>query len=592
MPQRLTVKNNETGQTITFDWHDPNPPTEADMEQIFAEAAPRRGASGSWDTPDSRAEALAAADPNYLPTSAAEGGARRVDTAVQWAKENPGTVGAMAAGLAVAPFTGGMSALPMMALEGAAAGSGYMAGDVVGRAAQGQEQNLGETAQGAVKEGVFAGLTAGVGPALKATGRELYHLALKPRLAMSHTPQEVAQLIDTGFAEGINVSRSGFQKAGRLIGEQVEEVRKLIAGLNETGDVRRGLEKIKAFRDRWAKGGMLDEELRAIDDVADQYMQRFQREMPLEDLQQLKQDIWYRTSNNWDQNLPPVKKEAQMEFGSGLRETIEDVARRRNVPDIGVRNERIGNLIDLQDTISGRAAHEAAPGLRQAVEVTGGATPGYVMRAVATSAPVLSSVGRKMASVGKFLDPRTFAPTASHVITDERRLLPAHAIELGPSPDPSFAKGVPSPRNPRPVRGYLPEATDIEQLPQRAGSTDPIGEVSLLDESGRMKTVLPENAGKTPGGLDIPEQGAPYQPNTLDQLDIPEMRKMFSPDELWVLKRLREMDPRLERLGLPEWKRLIQETIESEARGQGPVGPKTLTKARIEALYRSYLAEK
>ena len=35
---RLTVRNNETGQNITFDWNMPTPPTQADLEEVFAAA--------------------------------------------------------------------------------------------------------------------------------------------------------------------------------------------------------------------------------------------------------------------------------------------------------------------------------------------------------------------------------------------------------------------------------------------------------------------------------------------------------------------------------------------------------------------------
>jgi hypothetical protein len=38
MPQQYTVRHNETGRTITFDWHLSEPPTDADMEEVFAAA--------------------------------------------------------------------------------------------------------------------------------------------------------------------------------------------------------------------------------------------------------------------------------------------------------------------------------------------------------------------------------------------------------------------------------------------------------------------------------------------------------------------------------------------------------------------------
>ena len=33
---RYTVKNKESGQTITFNWNGKEPPTDADMAEVFA----------------------------------------------------------------------------------------------------------------------------------------------------------------------------------------------------------------------------------------------------------------------------------------------------------------------------------------------------------------------------------------------------------------------------------------------------------------------------------------------------------------------------------------------------------------------------
>jgi len=43
MPQEYTVRDNTTGRTITFAWHAPQPPTEADLEEVFAAAQSARG---------------------------------------------------------------------------------------------------------------------------------------------------------------------------------------------------------------------------------------------------------------------------------------------------------------------------------------------------------------------------------------------------------------------------------------------------------------------------------------------------------------------------------------------------------------------
>ncbi len=38
MPQQYTVRDNASGKTVTFDWNSPEPPTDADMEEVFAAA--------------------------------------------------------------------------------------------------------------------------------------------------------------------------------------------------------------------------------------------------------------------------------------------------------------------------------------------------------------------------------------------------------------------------------------------------------------------------------------------------------------------------------------------------------------------------
>ena len=46
-----TVQDTATNRTITFDWNDPNPPTDADMEEVFAAAGQFKGAPSAPEAP-------------------------------------------------------------------------------------------------------------------------------------------------------------------------------------------------------------------------------------------------------------------------------------------------------------------------------------------------------------------------------------------------------------------------------------------------------------------------------------------------------------------------------------------------------------
>jgi hypothetical protein len=558
------------------------------------EQRPSGGASGSWETPASQAEALA--DPNYISPEAVDAAGKKVVQAGRWVKENPGTAGSIAGSLAAAPFTGGMSIPAMIALETAAAAGGHAAGRILGDVTQGKDIDLGATAYEAGKEGLLAGATAGLGPAFQGLARGTYHLALRPRLALSHTPEEVTRMVTTGLEEGINVSRGGFQKAGGLIEKQAAEVKKLIEGLNAVGDHQRGLEKIAALKRRWAKEGALDEQLRALDDVAQQYSERFGASgasSRLEDLHERKQGIWRQTQNNWDTDMGPAKKEAQKAYGSGLREEIETVAKSRGVDDIGTRNERIGNLMELQEVVSGRAAHDGIPGLRQGIEVPLGMSPGYFTRAVATSSLPLSAMARGMNRVGQFLDPRTMAPVRSHPPIGGKPKTTQTSLDAlgipetaGPAyaPDPLDRVGVPVTRG----------AADVDELWLKKFAPEPA--ISHRVEYPPVKNLHPVYAKQTSlDELGIPAGEGPGETAVqLDALDIPVNQEKRNPEELWLQRILEKENPQLAKLPRAEQIRYIEEMMRSgghrSAERNTPAS--RITKDKVETLYRRYLTSK
>lgn len=48
---RITARNNETKEEVTFEWHGDEPPTDADMDEIFSEAAAQKIPAGAGDPP-------------------------------------------------------------------------------------------------------------------------------------------------------------------------------------------------------------------------------------------------------------------------------------------------------------------------------------------------------------------------------------------------------------------------------------------------------------------------------------------------------------------------------------------------------------
>jgi hypothetical protein len=78
MPQ-YTVKDNTTGKTVTFEWHAAEPPTDADMEEVFSAAAS--------SSPDASADA----NPYNAPKNYGE---MTREQKIEWHMNDPFTTGA------------------------------------------------------------------------------------------------------------------------------------------------------------------------------------------------------------------------------------------------------------------------------------------------------------------------------------------------------------------------------------------------------------------------------------------------------------------------------------------------------------------
>jgi hypothetical protein len=153
-------------------------------------------------------------------------------TAVDFVKQHPAEIGAIAGGIAAVPLTGGTSLLAGMAAAGLGGAGGAGLGMLAGAAAD--SPNLPNTAggvirtmgeQGATQAGAEAGGRA-ISGALKAGASRLYQSALAPTVALR---SEYPNLVKTGLEQAVPVSKGGLEKAGALKGASMQQANDLVS---------------------------------------------------------------------------------------------------------------------------------------------------------------------------------------------------------------------------------------------------------------------------------------------------------------------------------------------------------------------------
>lgn len=238
MPKKYKVTDSTTGKTYTFDWDGAQPPTEADLNEIFSAAN-----TSQPEQPLTRQRGPHGGEGNMAEHPYARLGRGIMD--------HLPAIGGITGGLAAAPFTGGMSIPAALAMTAGGAALGGVAGSA-GRAglnsAADIPDNVNNTNQlledmlweGAIQGGsqlIGGGLTAGTGKVLTKAAPSLYNLALRPGMEAleSRFPGVTKQgLAKTGITNSVGISPAGAAKAGSLIqiGEQGAEqaVKALPAG--------------------------------------------------------------------------------------------------------------------------------------------------------------------------------------------------------------------------------------------------------------------------------------------------------------------------------------------------------------------------
>jgi hypothetical protein len=260
-----TVKDNQTGKTVTFKWNATEPPTDADMEQVF-EAA-RTQAPAQEPSPISPVEGASPWPVGSVPT------AREMKPYVRGAAQ-------MAVGLptsiAASPLAGGAAAT----LAGIGVDAAY--GDI-------------GTPGGYAVEGLLnTVLPAGTAKLLDRFGRGAVRSALKiPPTQISAPAAE--RVVDTAIKENLRVGAGGVAKAEKIIQGVEKQLDDILSKSGSTIDSVKFVQaiddirpKVKFSSDPVAANAVLDD----VANLAMNHPEVVNGKIPIHAAQQLKKGLY------------------------------------------------------------------------------------------------------------------------------------------------------------------------------------------------------------------------------------------------------------------------------------------------------------
>lgn len=359
MPQRLTVRDEQTGRTITFDWHGDSPPTDADFEEIFAAAG-----EPEKDWGDTIADALP-------------------------------TVGGMvggAAGMTAGPGAAVVS--PVLAALGGAAGQ---AGRRVIQGLRGRDVPQGgalltDLATAGAVEGGTQAVGGAIGSGLTRGARRLYQGLAKPATALR---REFPTLIDDALTERIPLTRGGAGRIEARMRGSAQEADALIDAAQAGGaapvavrDVLPALRPVVSTLRQRAEIGQ-PSQLTAVGQRGRRLLAAHPQGIPLTRAQQLKRTAQTAASGAYRAQQRGVKTELSPDdlldeaVAKGLRGAIE-----RRVPAVAPVNARTQSQIGVDRMVNDALSREgntlAINGLRDLGAIGGGAGLGAAVGAPGT----------------------------------------------------------------------------------------------------------------------------------------------------------------------------------------------------------------
>lgn len=246
-----TVKNSTTGKTVTFNWNGDAPPTDTDMEEVFATA--NAGTSSQEPPPMAPIEGASPYEAGGMPTrkDLAPVGRPMTETAFQMAGEAIG---------------GGLGGPPGL-LAGGTAGytAGTYAGDLLfGDSERSLPRRIGEGA-------ALTTIPFGIGQGIKHLGKGAVRSALKiPPTQISKKAAD--QVVDTVVEENLRVGQGGVTKAKKVINTVEKRLDSLLSKSGSEIDTVKFIQAIDDVRPQFKYSSDPVAANAVLDDVANRAM--------------------------------------------------------------------------------------------------------------------------------------------------------------------------------------------------------------------------------------------------------------------------------------------------------------------------------
>lgn len=389
---RYTVKDTTTGKTITFDWNDSTPPTDADMEEVFTQARDTSAPSSDHPLSDYKSAPMSLKEVGKqaitnLPSSAVELGkniitpiVHPVETAkglgtlaTEWPKAVTGQEAPnwQALGDFFKQRYGGVEnlkdTLAKDPLGFAADLSTVLGGSGVALKVAGEAGNASKIATVGKALGKASDVTNPVNMATTAiktpltiggkvipsgATERLYESGLKPSTTLSDTVR--SKRIQTALEEGIPVSKSGLQKSKNIIKDLNDEIKTRVADYaNATIERDKILSPVEDLKTKYQEGKALPSEaVGTAQDVVNEFKASQPEQIPIGKVQTFKQDLnrtldeFYKKMNSGQNIHHKEWAEARAALADGMREQLTQI-----LPELKSLNQREGALIELNKSL-------------------------------------------------------------------------------------------------------------------------------------------------------------------------------------------------------------------------------------------------
>ncbi len=341
-PKILTAQDPQ-GRTVRFEWHDPNPPTDADLDQIFHEAH-GSGPSKAEMVSDAIGAVGRMGGMGVPGGPLGEAAARFVGKPENWP-----TIAAGLAGMA----TGGASLPASAALASAAGGAGSIAKNAAEYFLGGGPSSVTDAAKDVAKDAATQGgaqLAGGlVGKGLEAVAPKFMAAALKPTTTLRRQNPGMDIPLEA-VKQGAVVSKAGLERQAARVADLNQAVDAAIQG--STATIKPSVAAASLgdlLRERQALGPVAASDAQKIQDALVNFVGTDQP-MPITQAQEIKKYLGSRVANKFgSQAAEPVAVDIQQALRAGTKDAIA-----KAVPEVDALNQQLAPAIAVRKALAQR----------------------------------------------------------------------------------------------------------------------------------------------------------------------------------------------------------------------------------------------